>query len=98
MLHILWLSLAVQRMNVLVNLNNITVCLLMQAKAKVVQIHKPTFMTKEKCPKIGADYIPFLEVFSCEQPKTSSAMHYVATTLIIQEMVETLHATTAHTQ
>jgi len=62
-------------MNVLVNLNNITVCLLMQAKAKVVQIHKPTFMTKEKCPKIGADDIPFLEVFSCEQSKTSSAMH-----------------------
>ena len=85
-------------MNDLYNLNNITVCLLMQAKAKVVQIHKPTFMTKEKCPKIGADYIPFLEVFCCEQTKTGSAMHYVATTLIIQEMVETLHATTAYTQ
>ena len=98
MLHIQWLFLAAQRMNDLYNLNNITVCLLMQAKAKVVQIHKPTFMTKEKCPKIGANYIPFLEVLCCIQTKTGSAMHYVATTLIIQEMVETLHATTAHTQ
>ena len=85
-------------MNDLYNLNNITVCLLMQAKAKVVQIHKPTFMTKEKYPKIGANNIPFLEVLCCIQTKTGSAMHYVATTLIIQEMVETLHTTTAHTQ
>ena len=70
----------------------------MQAKAKLVQFHKPTFVTKEKCPKIGADYFPFLEVFSCEQSKTGSAMDYVATTEIIQEMVESLHTTTAHKQ
>ena len=51
-----------------------------------------------KVPQNRSQLHPFLEVFCCEQTKTGSAMHYVATTLIIQEMVENLHTTTAHTQ
>ena len=73
-----------------------SVCCLMQAKAKLVQFHKPTFVTKEKCPKIRTNNVPFLEVLGSKQSKTGSAMDYVATTEIIQEMVESLHTTTAH--
>ena len=73
-----------------------SMCCLMQAKAKLVQFHKPTFVTKEKCPKIRTNNVPFLEVLGSKQSKTGSAMDYVATTEIIQEMVESLHTTTAH--
>ena len=63
----------------------------MQAKAKLVQCHKPTFVTKKKCPKIQTNHVPFLEVLCSKQSKTGSAMDYVATTEIIREMVESLH-------
>ena len=69
-------------------------CCLLQANAKLVQFHKPTFVSKEKCSKIGTTYVTLFEVLDCKQSKAGRCMNNVATT----QMVEKLHTTTAHEQ